>query len=1606
MTVLSGCAQFCGRTRNPFSKNDLYQGKANSQVESKSSSNSARQLPIDNNILPSFLAQCKPESRGRVGFICRRCSSTERNRVPTKVRAMKLAIGQMSGNAPRISFLANVMLLGILLVTRTEADRAIYRYNAGGKSVSGETEWLPSTKLEIEGSWRKHETGRRALSMDSSVPAGTPIEVFYTEIFKPCTFNFNHLGLEGLYQVQLYFMETWGGSFQPGSRVFDVLINGETVLSNYDVVTEVGPKIGAMKAFSVDTTGGLSVSLAKVKSAPSIKGIALVPLCTGSSQGNATVVSCEVPSTPPNPIDLTLPHPADISIMQDFGGAGDGDLWLPGASEFVVSDTRVFSANVPIDMSSEDLPEGVPMKLFQSSIFTDNGDLELAIPLRKETYVVTLLFADVRNQLQKGREMDIVLEGEVVLAGFQPVKGNGYNTAVAKEFNVEVADGELNIALTESHGRPWLCGLKIVKLVKGHEATFLHVVIDNSPVFLDQDGSGSEDTSFAGAGSHTHEPSENLLDYFEWDIDGDVLATTQNLTVGLPLGSHRVGLTIFDTKTPSETLYSSSQVTVAPLTNVPGVLIKSYFDDSGSESLLAPLGNVEAGYAEVEALFTAPPAKRTGRIYQIVTSLVVKDTPALFKLTPVGGATSIVLLDGAVASPTEFKLLSPGAHSVEARFRVTASDQWPISLLRYKQEGPERLFDFTELEYDLTGEAPVVNDIFPKRGSHLGGQSIFIEGIGFSPKSSLEVKWGSTTIPGSAIAISPMGDQLQFIAPGGEIGELQVKVKTGNGVSSSVSFFAEMSGPLPVQFTEPRQIMDLTTWKEKTTRVTWGPDGRLYVGTLIGRIYVLTVDENYEVVEYEQLVGVSDQTSHLLLGLAFNPAQNGPDVLYLAHGTINAQGGKCHEGRDAPYTGKISLLTAPNYDELTPLITGLPVSNHDHAINGIEFDTEGNLYVMVGGNTNAGIVDCALGELDESPLSAAMIKAPVLKNGFKGDIRYVNRFNGEEDMDQKNGLDAEVVPGADIEVYATGFRNAYDLVFTQSGHLYVTDNGPNIAFGARSTGANTTGAAAAHGDELLYITKGSYYGHPNRNRGRLDDRQNKYYGLTEASIPGVFEQTIQKLAASSNGIDEYRSNTFNGALRGQLIIQQFNKVTYNVKLNPDGKTVDKLFSSVIPAMGALDIIVGPGGALIGGVLPKGVFVSTPIVDTDATEARIYDIYPYRTLIGKGAPFIMSGHGFLRVGQFELFIGDYKAQVGNYTDRRIYGTFPETMDMPAIELQDVKVVPVEGEPFIYEKGIQFLVGKDMQQAPRVKLWSSYPELPVALGEVISAVVGDILFVMGQGSPHTLGFDLITQTWLPVDTYKPRLNPGHHHTVEVYDEKIYLLGGLGKASGAKIQIFDPATNTWSYGADIPNGAGSANSMLLNDHLYFCGGIFYTPGVGTDTQSSCSVYNALNDTWSTNVALMPHGRNHAASVKVGSKMYVIGGRIGGNNVGQGFADVQIYDSVNNIWEDASATGSVDRLPVPRGGLGKAVYHNGLIYVIGGEASGGKDGKLSSPKKVFSRVDILNLATGKWTRGQDMRFGMHGHWPVKHDGKIYVAGGGVKVAGSQSSTFFVMKL
>ena len=61
---------------------------------------------------------------------------------------------------------------------------------------------------------------------------------------------------------------------------------------------------------------------------------------------------------------------------------------------------------------------------------------------------------------------------------------------------------------------------------------------------------------------------------------------------------------------------------------------------------------------------------------------------------------------------------------------------------------------------------------------------------------------------------------------------------------------------------------------------------------------------------------------------------------------------------------------------------------------------------------------------------------------YNSTIDLGDPFGGNDGLNQ-----GRLIEGSPIEVYSPGYRNAYDIVLTESGRMYTFDNGPNGGWG-------------------------------------------------------------------------------------------------------------------------------------------------------------------------------------------------------------------------------------------------------------------------------------------------------------------------------------------------------------------------------------------------------------------------------------------------------------------------------------------------------------------------------------------------------------------------------
>lgn len=233
-----------------------------------------------------------------------------------------------------------------------------------------------------------------------------------------------------------------------------------------------------------------------------------------------------------------------------------------------------------------------------------------------------------------------------------------------------------------------------------------------------------------------------------------------------------------------------------------------------------------------------------------------------------------------------------------------------------------------------------------------------------------------------------------------------------------------------------------------------------------------------------------------------------------------------------------------------------------------------------------------------------------------------------------DGFNQVILPAdAPLRIYADGFRNHYDLVLTESQQLYTVDNGSNGNLGGDPVVVNgevtnqPKNGGSGDPEPLFLIEEGEYYGHPAPVRANQDlawtvynDDGNPEPTLAPSEVsdlsalvpdsvnipdgfviaPSQFtadsdrlqqsgvrierdsnqSNALVNIGSSSNGLMEYTGDAFGGALKGDLLVAQFNGNIGRLDLNAAGTaatyaTVDGLSGLSTP----LDVAMGPNGTV-------------------------------------------------------------------------------------------------------------------------------------------------------------------------------------------------------------------------------------------------------------------------------------------------------------------------------------------------------------------------------------------------------------------------------------------
>jgi N-acetylneuraminic acid mutarotase len=255
------------------------------------------------------------------------------------------------------------------------------------------------------------------------------------------------------------------------------------------------------------------------------------------------------------------------------------------------------------------------------------------------------------------------------------------------------------------------------------------------------------------------------------------------------------------------------------------------------------------------------------------------------------------------------------------------------------------------------------------------------------------------------------------------------------------------------------------------------------------------------------------------------------------------------------------------------------------------------------------------------------------------------------------------------------------------------------------------------------------------------------------------------------------------------------------------------------------------------------------------------------------------------------------------------------------------------------------------------WINRPPMPNAKSGLEIAVVNGKIYALGHDGTNE-EYDPATLTWT---TKKPIPTSRSSFGIAVYQNKIYVIGGnVGFDSTTELpilcslnEVYDPLTDTWESKKPMPTNRSQLNANVVNGKIYLIGG---RTGGQYSTVDLNEVYDPETDSWTTKASI-PYPVVQYASAVVPDKIYIIGGQ-------DEYSDsmnldlVQIYDPSTDTWSFGTPMPNV--VWQAAAGATTGVWAPKRIYVFGGLPEHSLFGT--------NITQVYNPENDSWTLGASM--------------------------------------
>lgn len=261
----------------------------------------------------------------------------------------------------------------------------------------------------------------------------------------------------------------------------------------------------------------------------------------------------------------------------------------------------------------------------------------------------------------KQRIFDILVEGTLIADIDICERTIVPNTMLTIDFPVLVSDGFLTIEAMDNDPRidsPKLSAIE-VRFIGKH---YSHAVTGGPYSVVDSDGDGVAAVPVDGKESHTHGPGESLVS-FVWKQGSSVIGNGEITTLSLPIGEHRISLSVTDSSGDENT--DTTTVVVLPET-FPEIVSISPTKGSVAGGITVTITG--SGFTSVTSVQFG--LKRLGRqeitvvspnIITLKSPISARSLPAPISVTTSVGVSNVKLFQYLSSIPVQFtstKLIS------------------------------------------------------------------------------------------------------------------------------------------------------------------------------------------------------------------------------------------------------------------------------------------------------------------------------------------------------------------------------------------------------------------------------------------------------------------------------------------------------------------------------------------------------------------------------------------------------------------------------------------------------------------------------------------------------------------------------------------------------------------------------------------------------------------------------------------------------------------------------------------------------------------------------------------------------------------------------------